>query len=168
MAKFFQKYGIKQYMSMPRYPQGNRWSEASNKMIIDYLKKSLTNKKGKWLDELPRCLWTYCTTKRRATGETPFSLAFGSKAIIHPNVIKLSITILLPSIKQNSMGMATSLDLTEEKHEQTITRITAYQQQLIFSYNEKAKMWQFQPKDLVLRKAFITAHREGSKKMDPI
>ena len=43
-----------------------------------------------------------------------------------------------------------------------------HQQQLIFSYNEKAKIWQFQPKDLVLRKAFITAHREGSKKMDLI
>ncbi|KAM1654548.1 hypothetical protein ACFX14_007013 [Malus domestica] len=30
------------------------------------------------------------------------------------------------------------------------------------------KIQQFQPEDLVLRKAFITARREGSKKMDPI
>ncbi|XP_070664591.1 uncharacterized protein [Malus domestica] len=77
VAKFFQKYGIKQYMSTPRYPQGNMRGEVSNKMIFDCLKKSLTNKKGKWPDELLRCLWAYCTTKRRATSETRFSLAFG-------------------------------------------------------------------------------------------
>ncbi|MBT0984596.1 hypothetical protein KJ032_26555, partial [Salmonella enterica subsp. enterica serovar Typhimurium] len=75
--KFFQKYGIKQHMSTLRYPQGNRQAEASNKTIIDCLKKSLTDKKRKWPDELPRCLWAYRTTKRRATGETPFSLALG-------------------------------------------------------------------------------------------
>ncbi|XP_068309704.1 uncharacterized protein [Pyrus communis] len=127
MAKFFQKYGIKQHMSMLRYPQGNRQAKSSNKMILDCLKKSLTNKKGKWPDELPGYLWAYRTTKRQATGETPFSLAFGSEAIIHPNVIKLSIIALLPSIKQNSKEMATSLELAEEKREQTITRIAAYQ-----------------------------------------
>ncbi|KAM2383271.1 hypothetical protein ACFXTH_040849 [Malus domestica] len=64
--------------------------------------------------------------------------------------------------------MATSLDLAEKKRERTITYIAAYQQQLISSYNKKAKIRQFQPKDLVIRKAFITARREGSKKMDPI
>ncbi|KAM0999683.1 hypothetical protein ACFX2A_006524 [Malus domestica] len=56
----------------------------------------------------------------------------------------------------------------EERRKQTITRIVAYQQQLISSYNKRAKIWQFQPGDLFLRKAFIIACREGSKKMDPI
>ena len=36
-------------------------AEASNKMILDCLKKSLSDKKGKWLDELPECLWAYRT-----------------------------------------------------------------------------------------------------------
>ncbi|KAM0970647.1 hypothetical protein ACFX15_018093 [Malus domestica] len=31
-----------------------------------------------------------------------------------------------------------------------------------------AKIRQFQPGDLVLRKAFITARKNGSRKMDPI
>ncbi|KAM1554341.1 hypothetical protein ACFX1Z_007101 [Malus domestica] len=95
-------------------------------MILDCLKKSLTSKKGKWPDELPECLWAYRTTKRQATGETLFSLAFGSEAIIHPNVVKTSIIALIPSIEQNSKEMATSSDQAEEKREQTITRIAAY------------------------------------------
>ncbi|KAM2314402.1 hypothetical protein EV2_027910 [Malus domestica] len=114
-------------MSTPRYPQGNGQVEASNKTILNCLKKSLTDKKGKWPDELPGCLWADRTTKRLATGETPFSLAFGSEAIIHPNIILPSINTLLPSVEQNSKEMATYLDLAEERREQTITRIAAYQ-----------------------------------------
>ncbi|KAM1441345.1 hypothetical protein TB1_008587 [Malus domestica] len=41
-AKFLQKYDINQHMSTPRYPQGNGQAEAFNKMILVYLKKSLT------------------------------------------------------------------------------------------------------------------------------
>ncbi|KAM2860023.1 hypothetical protein COP2_025369 [Malus domestica] len=126
------------------------------------------DKKGKWPDELPGCLWAYRTTKRRATGETPFSLAFGSEAIIPPKIIVRSINTLLPSIEQNSKEMVIDLDLAEERREQTIIHIAAYQQQLLSSYNKRAKIRQFQHRDLVLRKAFITARREGSKKMDPI
>ncbi|KAM0966112.1 hypothetical protein ACFX2C_021925 [Malus domestica] len=85
-----------------------------------------------------------------------------------PNVIVPSISTLLPSIEQNSKEMSTSLDLAEEKSEQTITCITAYQQQLFFSYNKRAKIRQFQLGDLVLRKAFITSSIECSRKMDPI
>ena len=123
---------------------------------------------GKMARRTPRMSMAYRTTKRRATSETPFSLAFGSEAIIPPNIIMPSISTLLPSIEQNSKEMATSLDLAEEKREQTITRIAAYQQQLLSSYNKRAKIRAVPTEDLVLRKAFITAHREGSKKMDPI
>ncbi|KAM0963905.1 hypothetical protein EV1_022701 [Malus domestica] len=76
LVKFFQKYGIKQHISMPRYLQSNGRAKASNKMILDCHKKSLTNKKGKWPDKLPECLWAYHTTKRRAIGVTLFYLAF--------------------------------------------------------------------------------------------
>ena len=38
--------------------------------------------KGKWVKELPNILWAYQTTPRKATNETPYSLAFDFKAII--------------------------------------------------------------------------------------
>ncbi|KAM2673617.1 hypothetical protein EV2_014894 [Malus domestica] len=95
-------------------------------MILDYLKKSLLNMKGKWPDELPGCLWAYHTTKRRATSDTPFSLAFGSESIIPPNVIMPSINTLLPSIEKNKKEMTTNLDLVKEEREKVITCIAAY------------------------------------------
>ncbi|XP_068340194.1 uncharacterized protein [Pyrus communis] len=99
LVKFFHNYDIKQHMSTPRYPQSNGQARVSNKMILDCLKKSFFDKKGKWPDELLRCLWAYRTTKRQATGETHFSLAFGSEAVIPPNIIMPSISTVQPNIE---------------------------------------------------------------------
>ncbi|XP_020412006.1 uncharacterized protein LOC109947048 [Prunus persica] len=167
ITTFFKKYGIKQHLSTPRYPQGNGQAEASNKIILDCLKKRLEGAEGKWVNELPGVLWAYRTTKRRSTGETPFSLANGTKAIIHPHIIVPSIGIEVGSIEQNSEQMRLNLDLLEGEHEKAIVRVASYQQRLKSYYDKKAKIRQFQPGDLVLRKAFITAQRQRSKKMKP-
>ncbi|KAM2757858.1 hypothetical protein PS2_019548 [Malus domestica] len=81
---------------------------------------------------------------------------------------RMSMGISYNQKTSNRKEMATSLDLAEEMREQTITRIAAYQHQLLSSYNKRAKIRQLQPGDLVIRKTFITASGEGSKKMDPI
>ena len=73
---------IKFYNSTPCYPQSNGQAEASNKVILDGIKKRLEKAKGKWVEELPQVLWAFRTTPRRSTGETPYSLAFGLEAII--------------------------------------------------------------------------------------
>jgi len=46
------------------------------------LKKRLDEVKGKWVDELPHVLWSYRTTLRRSTGETPFSMTYGVEEVI--------------------------------------------------------------------------------------
>ena len=77
-SKAFKKYcfdlGIKNRYSTPAYPQGNGQAEAINKAIVNGLKKRLDDAKGKWVEELSHILWTYQTTPRRSTGETPFSM----------------------------------------------------------------------------------------------
>ncbi|CAL8105103.1 unnamed protein product [Prunus armeniaca] len=164
---FFAKYKIKQHMSTPRYPQGNGQAEASNKVILDCLKNRLEGAEGKLVDELPGVLWDYRTTKRRSTGETLFSLAYGTEAIILPHITVPSISLEVGNVDQNSKQMRLNLDLLEGECEKTIIRVASYQQQLKSYYDRRAKVKQFQPGDLVLRKAFITAPRQGSKKMNP-
>ncbi|CAL8131695.1 unnamed protein product [Prunus armeniaca] len=63
--------------------------------------------------------------------------------------------------------MRLNLDLLEGECEKAIVRVTSYQQRLKSYYDKRAKIRQFQPGDLVLRKAFITAQRQGSKKIKP-
>ena len=64
------------------YLQGNEQAETVNKVIISGLKKRLDDVKGRWVEELPHVLWTYQTTPRRSTRETPFSMSYGAEAVI--------------------------------------------------------------------------------------
>ena len=81
-SKMFRRYcgklGITNRYSTLTYPQGNGQAEAVNKVIVSELKKRLDDAKGKWGEELPHVLWTYRTTPRRSTGETPFSMTYGA------------------------------------------------------------------------------------------
>ena len=74
--------GIKNRYSTPAYLQGNGQAEVVNKVIVNGLKKRLDDAKGRWVEELPHVLWTYRTTPRKSTGETPFSMMYGAKAVI--------------------------------------------------------------------------------------
>ena len=64
--------------------------KAANKAILNIIKKSLEQNKGKWAEELPKVLWAYRTTKRSSTGETSFAIVYGTKVVI-PTKIGLPI-----------------------------------------------------------------------------
>ena len=80
--RYCSKLGIRNNYYTPAYAQGNGQAEATNKVIFDGLKKRLDKAKGKWVDELPFVLWSYRTTPRRSTGETPFSMTYGVEAVV--------------------------------------------------------------------------------------
>uniref|UniRef100_A0A2N9I3L0 Integrase catalytic domain-containing protein n=1 Tax=Fagus sylvatica TaxID=28930 RepID=A0A2N9I3L0_FAGSY len=96
-TKYCSELGIKNVYSSPAYPQSNGQAEASNKTVLDGIKKRLEDAKGRWVEELPNVLWTFRTTPRRSTGETPFSLAYGSEAVI-------PLEIGLPTPQNVGMG----------------------------------------------------------------
>ena len=81
-SKTFRSYygelGITNRCSTPVYPQGNGQAEVVNKVIVNGLKKRLDDAKGKWVEKLSHVLWTYKTTPRGSTRETPFSMTYGA------------------------------------------------------------------------------------------
>ena len=120
-SKAFRKYcfdlGIKNRYSTPVYPQGNGQAEAVNKVIVNGLKKRLDDAKGKWVEKLPHILWTYQTTHRRSTGETPFSMTYGAKTVIP---LETGFPMLRTSAftsDGNDELLKKSLDLIEERRE---------------------------------------------------
>ena len=48
--------GIRNRYSTPAYPQCNGQAEATNKEIVNELRKRLDNAKGRWAEELPSVL----------------------------------------------------------------------------------------------------------------
>lgn len=54
--KYYSDLGIKNRYSTPAYPQSNGQVEATNKVIVNGLKKRLEGIKGRWAEELPNVL----------------------------------------------------------------------------------------------------------------
>ena len=117
-SKSFRRYccdlGITNKYSTPTYPQGNGQAEAVNK-VMNGLKKSLNNAKGKWVEELPHVLWTYRTTPRRSTKETPFSMTYGAEAVIPLETGFLTLKTSSFSPNSNDNFLERSLDLIEKE-----------------------------------------------------
>ena len=117
-SKAFRKYcselGIKNRYSTPAYPQSNGQAEAVNKVIVSGLKKRLDDAKAKWVEELPHVLWTYRTTPRRSTGETPFSMTYGAEAVIPLETGFPTLRTSTFSSGNNDVMLEKSLDLIEE------------------------------------------------------
>jgi hypothetical protein len=71
--------------------------ERSNVMILQGLKPRIFDRlkpyAEKWVKELPIVLWALCTTPSRAMGQTPFSLVYGSEAMLPTEVEQKSFRI---------------------------------------------------------------------------
>ncbi|KAF5465059.1 hypothetical protein F2P56_015090 [Juglans regia] len=48
----------------------------------EYPKERLVAQKDSWADELLRVLWAHKTSVKTATGEIPFALVYGAKAVV--------------------------------------------------------------------------------------
>ncbi|XP_024035481.1 uncharacterized protein LOC127899240 [Citrus sinensis] len=112
----------------------------------------LGEKKGAWVDELPRVLWAYRTTHKTATGETPFALAFGHEAVVPAEIGVGTHRTEYFTEKQNDEQICLSLDLLEEKREGASQKVTQCQQRVMRYYNKNVRVRQFQTEDWVLRK----------------
>lgn len=82
MIEFFEKWHIKRILSMTYHPADNGQTQSSDKEILNMLKKKLNDAKGLWHELLLEVLWAYSTTTKISTGETPYSLVYGTNAAI--------------------------------------------------------------------------------------
>ena len=80
-------------------------------------KKRLDDAKGRWVEELPHVLWTYRTTPRKSTRETPFSMTYGAEAVIPLENGFLIMRTSTFTSDVNSELLKKNLDLIEERWE---------------------------------------------------
>ena len=138
-----------------------------NKVIVNGLKKRLDVAKRRWVEELPHVLWTYRTTPRRSTGETPFSMTYGAKAVlpIENSFPTLKSSTFTP--KNNDELLGRSLDLAEEKREKAMIHMACYHQKLKQGYDVNVKLRPLSPGDLVMRKILGSAKNPLWGKLGP-
>ena len=149
---FCAKLRIKNYYSSPAHPQSNGHVEVTIRTLKAALKTLLEDIKGKWVEYLPEVLWAYKTTRKSATQETPFTLAFGIEAVALVEVGLKSPRIELASMEHNDEALRLNLDLLDEKREQVLKRTKDYQMKTAKYYYQKVKPMNYKPGDLVLKK----------------
>ncbi|CAL8169328.1 unnamed protein product [Prunus armeniaca] len=113
--EFCTRLKINLFFASPAHPQSNGQVEAMNKIVKKLLKRQLDRAKGAWPKKLPEALWAIRTSYRTATGETPFSTAFGSEAVVPVEIGEPSYRTETFAPKANEEALALSLDLLEER-----------------------------------------------------
>ena len=131
------------------------------------LKRYWTNAKGRWVEELPHVLWTYRTTPRKSTGETPFSMTYGVEAVIPlENGFPTMRTSTFTS-DENDELLKKNLDLIEERRENAMVQLAYYQHKLKQGYDMNVKLRSLAPGDLVLRKVLGNTKNPAWEKLGP-
>ena len=132
------------------HPESNGAMERANRVVFSAISKTLFSlHKGKWVEELPKVVWSHNTSASRATGFTPFKLLYEEEAMLPEEAKHQSLWVLKHTLAQD-----------EEYSKETIegTRLDAVQN--INKYQEQTRKWrdcqvvrtQIQDGDLVLRR----------------
>jgi hypothetical protein len=124
-------------------------------MIIEGLKKRLydenSKKGGKWIHELPRVIWGLRTQPSKATGQTPFFLVYGSKAILPADIMWKS-----PRVEMYNEGAAEvrqlELDSIEEACCTALIQSARYLQGIRRYHDRNIRECSFTIGDLVLHR----------------
>ncbi|RVX12416.1 Retrovirus-related Pol polyprotein from transposon 412 [Vitis vinifera] len=135
---FCSELNIRNSYSTPRYPQSNGQAEATNKTLVNALKKRLERAKGKWVEETTRLI---------------------------PTEIGLP-TIRTDAAKQKDADteLGRNLDWADEVRESASIRMADYQQRASAHYNRKVRPRNFKNGTLVLRKVFENTAEVGAGK----
>ena len=164
-TKFLSERGIKHKKAFVCHPQSNGQVEVTNRIIVRGLEKRLQASKKKWTEELPNVLWSYRTTFKSSTKETPFKLAFGTEALLPVEVGSPSFRVINYDEEANTEGLQTNLELVDEVRSDAVERMDAYKEKTKEYFAKKTRIRKYDEGDLVLRATEASDPRHTDKLM---
>jgi len=139
LGKLCSELGIKQVFASVEHPQTNGQVESANKVLLRGLKRWLEKAKGTWSEEVPRILWAYHTTSQSTTKETPFSLVYGSDAMIPVEIQENSPWFQSFVVKESNEGRKVNLDLLDEVREHARINLEALKRRVELKQKTQTK-----------------------------
>ncbi|XP_021996106.1 uncharacterized protein LOC110893301 [Helianthus annuus] len=156
---------IEQNFTSVAHPLANGQVERANRSIVEGIKKRLGKEGVSWVDKLSHVLWAHRTMPKKSTRETPFSLTYGSEAVI-PTEVGVPAPRMRQSQEENEQQLRLNLDLAEERRELAAIREAKYKKELEKHYNSKVKEVWFKEGDYVMRRNDASLAK-GTGKMAP-
>ncbi|GJW69010.1 reverse transcriptase domain-containing protein [Tanacetum coccineum] len=118
------------------------------------------------MEELPHVLWAHRTLIKSSNGDTPFSLTYGTEAVIPAEIGMPTIRTAEVDPVQNNEALEINLDLLEERREEAAIRESKSKAKMEKYYNAKVRNTSFKPGDLVYRNN-DASRAEDTGKMGP-
>nr|GEV96388.1 reverse transcriptase domain-containing protein [Tanacetum cinerariifolium] len=100
----------------------NRAVERTNRSIMQGIKTRLHQEGRAWVEELPNLLWAHRKTPKISDGKTPFSLAYGTEAVVPAKIGIPTRRTVQRSDEENEDALRKNLNLLEEHREIATTR----------------------------------------------
>ncbi|TQE05483.1 hypothetical protein C1H46_008908 [Malus baccata] len=134
------------------YPQSNGQAEASNKILINIIKRMVIDSPKKWHEKLRNTLWAYRTSKRAGTGTTSYVLTFEQDAVlpmeINVNSVRIQNQFGLQSEKYIE-AMCQGIEDLDVARIEALNQIQERKRAVARAYNKKVKLKSFKEGDLV-------------------
>ncbi|XP_064983502.1 uncharacterized protein LOC135623960 [Musa acuminata AAA Group] len=165
--EFCAKHGVRLKYSSVAHPQTNGLAEVTNRSILDGLKRRVSAARTNWTEELPSVLWALRTTPKTATGESPYSLTFGTEAVLPPEVAITTFRTKGYDEGASEEGLRTALDLLEERRADAHIRALSYKRAIARVYNRKVRPRPVRLGDLVLRRTEVSDPTRQRGKLAP-
>ncbi|GJT09139.1 reverse transcriptase domain-containing protein [Tanacetum coccineum] len=148
------------------HPQANGLMERANKSLMHGLKARLGRERVGWVDELPNIMWAHRTMLKTSNSKTPFSLTYGSEAVIPAEIGMPTYKTIQVNEVQNEEEMRLNLDLIQERRETAAIREAKYKKKVEQYYNKRVCPVSFRVGDFVYRRN-EASHVESQGKLGP-
>ncbi|RDX97723.1 Gypsy retrotransposon integrase-like protein 1, partial [Mucuna pruriens] len=165
MIELCEQFKIKHHNSTPYRHKMNGAVEAANKNIKKIVQKMVATYKD-WHDMLPYALHEYRTSVQTSTKATPYSLVYGTEAVLLVEVEIPSLRVLAKVELSDTKWVQSRLDqvkFIEEKQLSALCHGQLYQHIIKHAFDKKVMPRWFKEGDLVLRKMLPNARDPRGK-----
>nr|GEX17540.1 reverse transcriptase domain-containing protein [Tanacetum cinerariifolium] len=145
------KLNITQHFASVKHPQSNGLVERANRSLREGIKACLGEGNKNWVEELPHVLWAHRTMIKSSHGDTPFSLTYGTEAVIPAEIEMPTYRTTAVDVVNNDEELRLNLDLLEERRELTAMSEAKSKSKMLKYYNSRVRGVAFKPGDFNYR-----------------
>nr|GEW77834.1 reverse transcriptase domain-containing protein [Tanacetum cinerariifolium] len=147
-----------------------KWIEAKavatitdNQSLGEGIKARLGEGNNNWIEELAHILWAHRTIIKSSHGDTPFSLTYGTKAVIPAEIRMPTYRTAAVEVVHNDEELRLNLDFLEERRERAAIREAKAKLKMTKYYNVRVHGVTFRPVDFFYRSNDATHAVDGGK-----
>nr|GEU95127.1 reverse transcriptase domain-containing protein [Tanacetum cinerariifolium] len=146
-----EKLNITQRFALVKHPQSNGLVERANQSLGEGIKARLGERNRNWIEELSHVLWAHRTMIKSSHGDTPFSLTYGTEAVILAEIEMPMYRTTIVDAVHNNKELQLNLDLLEERSKCAVIREDKAKLKMTKYYNTRVHGVTFRPGDFVYR-----------------